>query len=465
MIAKSCLDWWSCWAANGAEFLLRGLIRKVLKRRCSGVSNAMTRATIRIWPELMWCGVSFWWRTWRWNRSKPCRLIASIVPWGCWKLDFFRNLRWANGERNKRSDSQILVMEDDDSVEHPEPVFVTEETFPDDDYLDALVTEGDEDASLVCEYENAAADLIQSDPEVAACYNAYYVEARKRLADRFRSRLLAFVSERSWKRKQGDKVRERAFRINSVATCRAEFSTVHVDFVDNVVTGKPSAHKRDAGSRKSMPISFTSAQSSSAALPLEFVQLPQHVETPIDEPQLQEEFSFCVDSFNPKGARRILRDKFGGKILPRSSISSSNVVWNDCQPVSRFVKAKVQPQSVVSGSLEMVPDVLFASHGSFGFADLGASKTVIGSELVSDLVRSLHLSIRSKLYRCPCQVKFRFGNQSTLSSQEALVIPLSSQLHLKVAVVPSATPFLLSIALLRFERWRRLLTQETIKYG
>lgn len=101
---------------------------------------------------------------------------------------FFHEL--TSGKRltkQKVFDSQTMVMEDDYEGEAQEPTFVSEEVFPDDDYLEALVTEGDDDASLVCEFESAAADLLQSDAEMAACYNAY-VEARKRLADRFRSR-------------------------------------------------------------------------------------------------------------------------------------------------------------------------------------------------------------------------------------------------------------------------------------
>ena len=94
-------------------------------------------------------------------------------------------------------------------------------------------------------------------------------------------------------------------------------------------------------------------------------------------------------------------------------------------------------------------DALFASHGSYGVADLGASKTVTGSDLIGSLIRNLHPQVRKKLYRCECNVQFRFGNQATLTSRELLVVPLTDKLHLKIAVVPGATPFLLSNALLR----------------
>jgi len=90
----------------------------------------------------------------------------------------------------------------------------------------------------------------------------------------------------------------------------------------------------------------------------------------------------------------------------------------------------------------------FASHGSFGILDLGASKTVIGSDNVAELIQSLDSDIRRQLTRCPCNITFKFGNQATLTSQQALVIPIGF-LKLKVAIVNGGTPFLISNTLMR----------------
>ena len=91
---------------------------------------------------------------------------------------------------------------------------------------------------------------------------------------------------------------------------------------------------------------------------------------------------------------------------------------------------------------------MFATHSSLGVVDLGATKTVIGSNLVADLINNLHPNIRKNLQQCPCHVTFRFGNHSTLQSEQALVVPLQDLL-LKIAIVPGSTPFLLSNTLLR----------------
>ena len=100
-------------------------------------------------------------------------------------------------------------------------------------------------------------------------------------------------------------------------------------------------------------------------------------------------------------------------------------------------------------SLPSVEEAHFASHGSYGVVDLGASKTVIGSDSLKELMKSLPTEILQHCYRTPCVIHFRFGNQGILSSEWAFVLPISKTLHLKVAVVKGSAPFLLSNALLR----------------
>ena len=93
----------------------------------------------------------------------------------------------------------------------------------------------------------------------------------------------------------------------------------------------------------------------------------------------------------------------------------------------------------------------FATHSSYGILDLGASKTVIGSQHVPELIQSLCPELRFQLMRCPCHVAFKFGNEGTLSSTQALVIPIGP-FQLRVAVVPGGTPLLLSNTLMRVLR-------------
>ena len=104
--------------------------------------------------------------------------------------------------------------------------------------------------------------------------------------------------------------------------------------------------------------------------------------------------------------------------------------------------------SVRATSLAEDEAIMFASHRTFGILDSGATKTVIGSQLVSDLLNTLHPSVRRNVHRCRCDVTCLFGNQGTLESQFAMVIPIG-RLGLKIAIVPREKPLLLSNTLLR----------------
>ena len=95
-----------------------------------------------------------------------------------------------------------------------------------------------------------------------------------------------------------------------------------------------------------------------------------------------------------------------------------------------------------------VPKPCFPTHDTWGIIDTGATKTVIGSEHVPSFLQGLLPEIRKQVRRCRCDVVFRFGNQGTLKSEHAIMVPVGG-LGLKIAVVPGATPFLLSNTLLR----------------
>ena len=86
---------------------------------------------------------------------------------------------------------------------------------------------------------------------------------------------------------------------------------------------------------------------------------------------------------------------------------------------------------------------LFVSHGPYGIMDLGASQTVIGRQQVPELFKHLPDEVSRQVQTIPCQTVFRFGNSSTVSCREALLIPLN-QWNVKVCIVESKTPFLIS---------------------
>ena len=168
---------------------------------------------------------------------------------------------------------------------------------------------------------------------------------------------------------------------------------------------------------------------------LEFMNLPETLmETPLDASRTH---AVVVESFLSVGEalKGISNRSRGDNRLPNSSVVKSprNESW-----------MIHEPEILAANRAE----IMFASHGSFGVVDLGASKTVIGSNHLSELMQSFDDATRDRLQRCPCKMQFRFGNQGILSSEQALVVPIGV-LKVKIAIVPGNTPFLISNAFLR----------------
>ena len=220
-------------------------------------------------------------------------------------------------------------------------------------------------------------------------------------------------------------------------------------------------------------------------LPLEFLNLPEASVPPIDD--VTEPLQCAVSVLVLDKPQMGIGYKYRGRILgksrvcqqepnplgttARSRVSSYMLRKAQSQLLSQPMHCLKQPQRH-HGSFSMSIDasvedsvhrqvrqpecfssssdaaVCFATHSSFGVLDLGASKSVIGSESVAGLIAGLNAEVRGKLSRCPCHVTFRFGNSGTLTSQYALVVPLGT-LKLKIAIVEGNTPFLLSNTLMR----------------
>ena len=85
---------------------------------------------------------------------------------------------------------------------------------------------------------------------------------------------------------------------------------------------------------------------------------------------------------------------------------------------------------------------------TFAILDTGASRCIIGTNVLQKLLSRLPKSVCRSLKERPSQIKFRFGNNETLTSQKRIYFPFWSQncerVWLGVEVVKGSTPFLFS---------------------
>ena len=93
----------------------------------------------------------------------------------------------------------------------------------------------------------------------------------------------------------------------------------------------------------------------------------------------------------------------------------------------------------------------FNTHG-YAIVDTGASRSVIGSENLPQMLSLLDRDTRDRIKEKPSRIGFRFGNNQIEYSYKQIWVPIrnqSQQIWLIIEVVPKGTPFLLSIQTMR----------------
>ena len=391
------------------------------------------------------------------------RVGASIRMLGA---GFFQEM--TQGKRNvklKTYDQTALVADTPESEEYPENfTFSADNPEDDEQMVDVLAQEGDEDAALVSDFESAAADLLQSDEELASAYTAY-TEARRRLNEKVRSRGFwplqskgkfkgsskgikgKFNKGHSSSRKSlQQRILESRCRLcGKMGHWKAECPS------KSDAAGSAPNRSHQAPTSFAQGISMEAAVDDLNALPLEFLNLPISEQVTLDASQHDmNQYVFALnDEDHPKGKLSQTLKQW-----KKSQAATSDRARNDDAVQrargrirDRLAQHRASPTEPNIPTCETAP-VCFATHGSYGVVDLGATKTVIGSQKVGELINSLDPHVRKQVTRCECNITFRFGNNGVLQSKQALVVPIHG-LQLKIAIVPGATPFLLSNTLLR----------------
>ena len=140
----------------------------------------------------------------------------------------------------KTYDQATLVTEDFD--EDLEPAMAAETMEDDDQAVETLAQDGDDDATLVMDFENAAAELLQTDEELASAYTAY-TDARRRLNEKVRSKGFWPPSSKGKPRMCG-KVEKASFPSDTIPAgkrCNRGFWNLDADCAIKLVTGKRNA--------------------------------------------------------------------------------------------------------------------------------------------------------------------------------------------------------------------------------
>ena len=398
---------------------------------------------------------------------------------------FFQDLTGARKTAKTKVYTQETLSLVAEAVGSDEPTDGTAMVMDDEDEMfETMLAEGDEDAAYVADYESAIIDLVQSDPDIGSAYSVY-TEARKRLTDKFKARGFFPTSQSSkgnqtWSKGKGyggnkgkgkGKGPRRSLQARIMETyCKNCWRKGHWKAECPYPAANQGGSTSNSSTAPTAPTSFVmvdAGKPDAEVLPLEFLQLPEmSAETTLDEPPPhREESCFWVEDID-RGYLQILnkvtRQRYSGETIgvhnPQKSRPQCRNLRSDCSES----QSDRRENADVRASMTLVPTAqmpatqkensnevaMFATHRTLGVLDTGATKTVIGSDFVADLLDNLSPESRRQVKRCKCSIMFRFGNQATLESSQALVIPIGKML-LKVAIVPGRTPFLVSNTLIR----------------
>lgn len=407
---------------------------------------------------------------------------------------FFQELQGqTKGVKNKTY--EINMTQDQE-----EEIYAGEETFPwleNSDLaeiaMDQLLTEGDEDALTVQQFEDALLDTLQNDNEMSV-FMTTYADARRRLADKAKSRgfwpvkggksggkskgkgktypprqrkpLAQRIAESEcrycgnrghWRAECPKRIADAARNQNQTKTANTltvdewdddadiyldESEEAHTVIATRSCTDPPmhpSSHVQDIFALSHMG----HPKSHSQGYPLR----DGHRVTP--KAHHNREFYHAMKDRLHRVIHSMHRQPIA-RTMPSSDVPetpSCNETEVRAGPCDRRMDER---PSTCHASLEtpMENTVMFATSQSIGIVDLGASQTVMGKHQEEEFLDNLPAETRQRVQYKDVHMSFRFGNNSVVSCSRAMLVPIHKY-WVKIAIVDTKTPFLISNSVCR----------------
>eukprot|EP00435_Cladocopium_sp_Y103_P014094 s696_g3.t1 len=429
------------------------------------------------------------------NARKYIRLLGSR---------FFQDLQTGTGNRGTKYKTY-----DVNHVDEEMTLFHEEEEMDEEMVLATLAEEGDEDAQFVHEFEEQILVACQESSELAGCFMAYQ-EARSRLREKARSRGFWPLSGQKgrgkgkWTNAKGKNAGASKISMGSMgaasmgrrrsladrianSTCRRcgkaghwkrecplnaspstdakriadtdAFTGIMTEEYEVLSTNETSIQHLGTEMIFSLPANATTYEDGE----LEVGQACQKVYMQGDGLSTHEHVGVCgevecfdvwmsVDVRVPNGSSVVGSQNLNQTLIHRltnccRSIDAKTADAATChrEPVTTN-STFLQTSKLTAGGVDIFTAEEAADEA---IIDTGASRAVIGSERLRQLVRTFPKDVRSRVMRIPTDgIVFKFGNAGRLSSEYAVLLPRAQNDWLRVEVVPGQTPFLISNAVL-----------------
>lgn len=370
-------------------------------------------------------------------------------------------------QKTKTYDVNYVDDQDDDvtSTSHENVFVAMDNSDLTDQVIESFAADGDEDAQLINQFEENLINLLQEDDEMTVLMSAY-ADARRRLAEKSRNRGF-------WPTSKGKSYSSTSF---GKGRGKGKMFPRRKSLAERIATSECKiCHKRGHW-KNECPLRAKDASSGSHVANALVVNDMESNESDIIF--AGSSVDQCTDQFEAVYSRLSL------SVLPvvhecnmvlsrftqrhsRDNDQGKNFGEETCTLVQRFRHSlsRILKQhrgitshepSVTPSSPESVhvPDersgtngqcddklvtikhslsekdlsgdhhVHFASHGTLGIVDLGASQSVMGFQQKDELLRQLPSDFRQQVFESPVAMSFRFGNNGTVACDHALMIPI-----------------------------------------
>ena len=371
-----------------------------------------------------------------------------------------------------------------------------EEPELDNEFLDIMIAQSDQDALTIQTFENEFEEFLQETPDLCEAFTTY-LDARARLLEKRRTRGFWPVgsskgkgksSFKGFKGKSKSKSRDSLLQRIARSHCRKCGALGHW----KAECPQRGPHESSSGKDATSTASANVTEHVSPFVTFYADQQGDDVLTDQDEPEahpsvtcsfFNEAIFTCsheVCCFFQIDRHDVSSDSTNHKGLPHHPRTHrwsqhTHRLQNRMQQFVRMHHPKTCQSSVshsepcLSGSLRfrdgrvqdglkkfsfgrnVSPEAFVVADQlvSHAILDTGASRCIVGDKTLDRLCQSLPDWLRKSLKIRPSQVKFRFGNNQTLTSMHQVLFPLKcppgqKMLNLAVEVVPGHTPFLFS---------------------
>ena len=328
----------------------------------------------------------------------------------------------------------------------------------DPEFVDVLAAAEDPDAIYVSSFETDLEELFQETPEMQTALVSY-LEARGRLKEKQRNRGFWPVKGGGRKggkgfskgRGKGKRDREALLQRISRSHCRicgrrGHWKAECPDAPKETPAGVAATFAADGDDEvQSEPPEAAVLISEELVLCTAEMGLPRKTTFQQSE-QIRSRFSeFVRRRLNPKAPKSAEipnPSRSPTQSLPCRMRTTSKIHVSDRSPVG-LVPGIVAPGSIQDAFASITEDGRIEA-----IVDTGASRCVLGREFLGRFLKQLHPGDRKMVKEMPSAVRFRFGNNQTLTSEKKLYLPVGAPNQktrwLVIEVVPGKTPLLFS---------------------